>query len=183
MTVGPARSVRDIEAFLLRYSTEEVPLAGDVPAVLVSHGVQCAEVLHTEFPDDPELQIAGLLHDIGLLLVPGDELGHPRHGADYVRGLFGERTAAIISLHVDAQRYLEATVAGYKVTPPPTAAFAEQPEPMTAQEIHRFRAHPLFGATVALRHADDRAGDNDRRDPTLGVWRTRMDQLAARSRS
>jgi predicted HD phosphohydrolase len=183
MTVVPARSVQDIEDLFLRYQAEEVPLAGDVPAVLISHGVQCAEELSAEFPDDPELQVAGLLHDIGLLLVPGDELGHPRHGAQYVRGLFGDRTAAIIGLHVDAQRYLEATVPGYRVTPPPTAAFAEQPEPMTEEEIHQFRAHPLFRDAIALRHADDRAGDDARRESGLGVWRSRMADLAARIRS
>jgi predicted HD phosphohydrolase len=183
MNVSPARSVQEIEDFILRYSAEETPLAGDVPAVLISHGVQCAEELYAEFPSDLELQVAGLLHDIGLLLVPGDELGHPRHGATYVREMFGERTSAIIALHVDAQRYLEATVPGYRVIPPPTAAFAEQPEPMTESEIERFRADPLFEVCVALRHADDRAGDCDRREATLGVWRARMDELKARSRS
>jgi predicted HD phosphohydrolase len=158
-------------------------MAGDVPAVLVSHGVQCAEVLAREHPDDLELQIAGLLHDIGLLLVPGDELGHPHHGAAYARGLFGDRVAGIITLHVDAQRYLEATVPGYRVEPPPTAAFATQPEPMTPADIERFLAEPLSEAALSLRHADDAAGDDQRRETGFATWAGRMADLAARRAS
>jgi predicted HD phosphohydrolase len=180
MTVIAADSIDEIISFLTRYSTVEEPMAGDVPAVLVSHGVQCAEVLAREHPDDLELQVAGLLHDIGLLLVPGDEMGHPQHGAAYTRGLFGDRVADIIRLHVDAQRYLEATVPGYRVVPPPTAGLAEQPEPMTPEGVGRFLAEPLSSSAINLRHADDAAGDDGRREKSFEPWDSRMAALAAR---
>lgn len=176
---GPAASVDEIHRFLDHHSRIEEPVAGDIPAVLVSHGVQCAEILAAEHPGDAELQLAGLLHDVGLLLVPGDELGHPRHGADYVRGLFGDRVAGIIAIHVDAQRYLEATVDGYAVVPPPTAAFAEQPTRMTPDGIARFLAEPLAEAALTLRHADDRGSDEYRRGDDLTGWVALMHQVAA----
>src|ERR1700761_5524147 len=99
-----ARTVDDIGQLLHSWAAVEEPVAGDVPAVLVAHGVSCADLLAEWHREDLELQVAGLLHDIGLLLYPGDELGHPRHGAEYVRELLGARTARLIELHVDAQR-------------------------------------------------------------------------------
>jgi predicted HD phosphohydrolase len=176
--VTPAQSVEEVHSLLARYAAEEIPIAGDVPAVLISHGVQCAEVLAADRPGDLALQVAGLLHDIGLLLVPGDELGHPRHGADYVRDLFGGRCAQLIAIHVDAQRYLESTEDGYRVTPPPTASFAQQPRPMTPAEQAEFSEHPMFADAIALRRADDRASDCERREGDLGAWVDAMRTLA-----
>lgn len=169
-TVAPAGSVAEIHAFLASFAAVREPIAGDVPADLVRHGVRTADLLAAEHPGDLELQVAGLLHDIGLLLVPGDELGHPRHGARYVRGLFGDRCAELIDRHVDAQRYLEATVPGYTVAPPPTAAFAEQATAMTAAEAAAFEAHPMFAAITALRSADDRADGAAGTKLLRGVW-------------
>jgi predicted HD phosphohydrolase len=176
-----AHSLSDIFAVLERYVAVEEPLAGDIPAVLVSHGVQCAEVVAQKFPDDLELQLAGLLHDIGLLLVPGDELGHPDHGSRFVRDVLGDRVGDLIALHVDAQRYLEATVEGYAVTPPPTAGAAPQPEPMSRPEIVAFEGEPLFASAVALRHADDAGSDSERRETVGGlrVWVDRARPLVA----
>ncbi|MGY2112312.1 HD domain-containing protein [Nocardia gipuzkoensis] len=176
--VRPAASIEDIAVLLDRFGGVEEPMAGDIPAVLVSHGVQCAELLSVRYPEDIELQLAGLLHDIGLLLVPGDELGHPRHAADYVRHLFGHRVAGIIALHVDAQRYLEATAENYLVTPPPTATFAEQPAPMSDAEIKAFLAQPLASAALSLREADDAAVDETRREHDLGTWIDLMERVS-----
>jgi predicted HD phosphohydrolase len=179
--VAAASSVDEICALLDRYSRVETPLAGDIPAVLVTHGVQCAEILAAEQPADLELQVAGLLHDVGLLLAPGDELGHPRNGAAYVRDLLGDRVAKLIELHVDGQRYLEATEDGYTVAPPPTASFAEQPARMTDEEMRAFLAEPLCEAVLRLRRADDRAANAHRRGDDLTVWRGVMAGVAASS--
>ncbi len=169
--VTPPRSVSDVRNFLLFWSKVEEPLAGDVPAEVVAHGAACADHLSNWHPHDLELSVAGLLHDVGLLLVPGDELGHPAHGADYARPLFGGRTADLIALHVNAQRYLELTVDGYRVKPPPTAAFAAQPSLMTVEEAAAFQKHPLFRFALELRRADDAASEPEARADAEGIAR------------
>jgi len=178
--ITPARSVAEVLELLSHFGTIEVETAGDVPAVLVSHGVQCAELLAAEYPDDFELQVAGLLHDVGLLLVPGDEIGHPRHGANYVRPLFGSRVADIILLHVDAQRYFATTIAGYNAAPAPTVGFAEQPLAyMIAEEVESFESEPLFKDVIAFRQADDAGKDEFRRGDDLRVWVDRMNEIVS----
>src|SRR5256885_8338848 len=127
---GSASSVAEIRDLLVRFANVEEVVAGDVPAVLVSHGVQCAELLAREHPDDLELQVAGLLHDVGLLIQPGDEIGHPRNGADFVRTLLGPRVAGLIALHVDAQQYLALTRPDYQAGIAPTEGIVEQPPDM-----------------------------------------------------
>lgn len=154
-----ANTVDEVGQLLRKWAAVEEPVAGDVPAVLVAHGTVCAELLAAWHSEDIELQVAGLLHDVGLLLYPGDELGHPTHGANYVRKLLGQRTARLIELHVDAQRYLELTMAGYEVMPPPTATFAPQPKPMSLAAARAFEQDPLFEPALELRRADDAASD------------------------
>ena len=170
----PAHSVIEVHRLLVSNAVQETPIAGDVPAQLVSHGLQCAMLLAASHPDDLSLQLAGLLHDVGLLLVLGDELGHPQHASDYVRPLFGDRCADLIALHVTAQRYLERTIAGYRVVPPPTAAFAAQPDEMIDPEREAFEKHALFLPALELRRADDAANEEIRPFDRLPLWLTRM---------
>ena len=183
--VPVARTAEEVGQLLHRWAAVEEPVAGDVPAVLVAHGMVCADLLAEWHSEDLELQVAGLLHDIGLLLCPGDELGHPAHGARYVRGLVGHRTARLIELHVDAQCYLQRTALGYEVTPPPTASFAPQAEPMSAAAARAFEQDPLFEAALELRRADDAASDETVRADAVALERQlqRVRCLAARTRS
>ena len=37
---------------------------------LLAHALQCAQLLRDVAPDDVELQVAGLVHDVGTALVP-----------------------------------------------------------------------------------------------------------------
>ena len=180
-----AGTVDDAAQLLRSWATVEQPVAGDVPAVLVAHGALCADLLARWHSEDLELQVAGLFHDVGLLLYPGDELGHPAHGARYVRPLLGPRTARLIHLHVDAQRYLERTAPGYEVTPPPTAAFAPQPQVMSDAAARTFEQDPLFEAALELRRADDAASDQTARadDATLERQLDRVRRLAERTGS
>lgn len=177
-----ASTVDEVGQLLHRWAAVEEPVAGDVPAVLIAHGSVCADLLAQWHSADLELQVAGLLHDIGLLLCPGDELGHPANGAQYVRILLGHRTARLIELHVDAQRYLELTAPGYEVTPPPTAAFAAQPDRMSPAAARAFEQDPLFEPVLELRRADDAASDQTVRVGPLTLQRQvqRVRSLAAR---
>lgn len=79
--------------------------SGD-PVDLHDHALQTAALLRRSRPADKELQVAGLVHDIGHLLRSGDDAGHADHAADAVRALLGERVAHLVRLHVPAKRYL-----------------------------------------------------------------------------
>lgn len=130
--------------------------SGD-PVDILDHDLQCAQLLRRSHPDDEELQLAGLLHDIGHKLVPGDDAGHGKHGADAIRGLLGNRVARLIELHVVAKRYLAATDTAHTATLSPASqrTLIAQGGPMTDAEIAEFRADPDFTAALALRRADD----------------------------
>ncbi|MGY4101726.1 hypothetical protein ACW2Q0_19550 [Nocardia sp. R16R-3T] len=75
----------------------------------MNHDLQCAELLRRTHSGDEELQLAGLLDDIGHKLAPGDDAGHAKHGANAIRALLGDRVARLVELHVVAKRYLAAT--------------------------------------------------------------------------
>lgn len=46
-------------------------------------GLQVAALLAMGHPDDEELQVSRLVHDIGHCLVPADETGHRGHAAGW----------------------------------------------------------------------------------------------------
>lgn len=145
--------------------------SGD-PVALLDHGLQVAAVLREWHPDDVELQVAGLVHDIGHLLDPGDEAGHATNAARAVRELLGERVAALVELHVPAKRYL-ATVEPQRALSPESARTLElQGGLMSPAEVAAFEASPHGMAGVTLRRADD-AGK------VIGLARPPLDELAA----
>lgn len=158
-------------------------MAGDVPSDLVRHGFEVATRLRTWEPNDVQLQVAGLLHDTGLLIAPGDELGHPNNGAMWVGELFGKRCAELIALHVDAQRYFDFADETYQPKIAPTASFAEQAAPMTEAEARDFVAHPYSAAAMVLRRADDHTDqvDSSEAAPDFETWTAIMKALAAQS--
>ena len=148
----------------------------------VDHGLQCAYELSQIAPDDIELQIAGLVHDIGHRLVPGDEAGHGRHGADAVRFLFGPRVADLVELHVPAKRYLVARERAYatSLSPDSVHTLALQGGPMRPLEMRGFEATPGAFDALLLRRADEGAKVRGRRVPSLREWVPVMDSQARR---
>ncbi|NEA67747.1 hypothetical protein [Streptomyces sp. SID12488] len=66
------------------------------PVDLHQHALQTAALLRRSRPADKELQVAGLVHVIGRLLVPGTPTRHARVAADAVRHLLGERVARLV---------------------------------------------------------------------------------------
>ncbi|MGR4881236.1 metal-dependent phosphohydrolase [Streptomyces sp. LARHCF249] len=63
-------------------------------------GLRTAALLRRAHPFDKELQIAGLVLDLGELLRPGDTASPRDHDvAEAVRPLLGERVARLIRLH------------------------------------------------------------------------------------
>ncbi|MFJ4713721.1 inositol oxygenase family protein [Streptomyces sp. NPDC088785] len=128
--------------------------SGD-PVDLHDHALQTAALLRRSHPSDKELQVAGLVHDLGHLLRPGDDAGHARTAADAVRGLLGDRVAHLIRLHVPAKRYLAAVEPSRALSPQSALTLAAQGGPMTPAEVAAYEADPHGAAAVELRQADD----------------------------
>ncbi|MFD7256229.1 hypothetical protein [Streptomyces sp. NPDC059874] len=61
-------------------------------------GLGTAALLRRSHPFDKELQVAGLVHDIGTLLCPGDRTFRADLAAAVVRPLLGERVAVLVAL-------------------------------------------------------------------------------------
>ena len=140
---------------------------------LLAHGLQCAALLSSRFPDDVELQLAGLVHDVGWILRPSDPDAHPGVGAAYVRPLLGPRVAWLVGGHVLAKRYLVTVDAGYRasLSSRSVETLAEQGGLLPPAAVARLDADPARrDALLALRRADDEAKDPSRAVPPLSAW-------------
>ena len=148
----------------------------------LDHGLQTAAHLSRDWPDDVELQIAGLLHD---LAHPWDDAGqtnHPSIGAAAVRDMLGERVAELIAGHVEAKRYLVAVAPEYRsrLSADSVATLEAQGGPLAPDEAARFASRPERRALVGLRLADDAAKVPGAVVPGLGDWLAPLRGLCAR---
>jgi predicted HD phosphohydrolase len=146
----------------------------------LDHGLQCAALLERARPDDHEIQVAGLVHD---LAHPWDSAGQPRHaamGAAAVRTVLGERVAALVRGHVPAKRYLVAVNPDYfaLLSPDSVMTLGEQGGAMTPAEVHDFEAQAHWEAMVELRMADEGAKVVGAVVPDLDHWRQRIIDVA-----
>ncbi len=145
----------------------------DIPGLtILHHGLQCAAILRSACPDDPELQLAGLLHDVGHVVAPGRPEDHGSVGAAFLRPLFGARVAALIEAHVPAKRYLVTTDRSYseRLSRGSLRTLTVQGELMTADEMREFRAGAHAEAALRLRTADEAAKDPTAEVPGLDSW-------------
>ncbi|MCI3278060.1 inositol oxygenase [Streptomyces cylindrosporus] len=60
------------------------------------HALRTAALLRRSRPADKELQVAGLVHDIGQVISPGDESRRAECAAEAVRPLLGERVYRLV---------------------------------------------------------------------------------------
>jgi len=176
------RAFADVDELFAMLAAGDHPVhSGQTDGVgLLAHGLQCAWELWTLFPDDDELAVAGLVHDIGHQLAPGDDAGHGNVAADAVRPLLGARVADLAALHVPAKRYLvtaEPTYGGVLSTVS-TDTLERQGGPMQPDDLARFLSHPHAHDAVALRRADDAAKVAGRSVPGLDNWRTVVRRVA-----
>src|SRR4051794_927516 len=149
----------------------------------LDHGLQCAALLERAHPDDHELHVAGLVHD---LAHPWDGPGQPRHaamGAAAVKSLLGQRVAALVRGHVPAKRYLVAVNPDYfaRLSPDSVMTLGEQGGAMTADEISAFEAQDHWEAMVEVRIADEGAKVTGAIVPPLDHWRDRVAYVARHS--
>lgn len=145
---------------LLVVGAEDLDAGGENAGFsLLDHGLQCARLARVRHPDDLELHVAALVHDIGQTLTDNDEAAHGIVGAQFVGPVLGERVAALVELHVPAKRYLVTTDKAYseRLSPASVASLAVQGGPMSDEEVASFERRPWSSDAVALRRYDESA--------------------------
>ncbi|WP_369231115.1 inositol oxygenase family protein [Streptomyces sp. R21] len=152
--------------------------SGD-PVDLHDHALQTAALLRRGHPSDKELQVAGLVHDIGHLLRPGDDAGHADRAADAVRALLGERVSRLVRLHVAAKRYLATASPGRGLSAQSALTLRVQGGAMSPAEAAAFERDPLADDAVTLRQADDAGKVVGLDAGVLEDWRTVLELVAA----
>jgi len=147
---------------------------------LLAHGLQCAALLAERAPADLELQVAGLVHDIGTVLEPGRPKTHAATGAHVVGPVLGRRVAALVGGHDRAKRYLVTADPEYRALLSAASVFTlgEQGGPLDDRECADFEADADYDALVMLRRADDEAKVAGRRVPALETWRAAAEGIA-----
>jgi predicted HD phosphohydrolase len=167
---------------LLGSGTCDAPPDREGALSITDHGLQCAYELMRQCPDDHELQVAGLLHDIGHRFVWPIADDHARAGADALGTLFGERVHWLIGHHVTAKRYLVTTEPDYidLLSDSSERSFWRQGGPMTENEQAAYEAQPNWLDGLVLRRADEAANTPERAVPPLSYWRLVLVGIADR---
>jgi len=149
---------------------------------LLAHALQCAQLLAAKAPGDTELQIAGLVHDIGTTIEPDHPATHAITGARAVRVLLGDRVADLVERHDEAKRYLVTVDAAYRerLSERSIETLADQGGLLDDAGRAAFEAHPDFEACVALRRADDDGKVPGLSTRGLETWRPAIDSLVDR---
>ena len=147
---------------------------------LLQHSLQCAQLLSKTAPDDLELQVAGLVHDLGTMLDPGRPASHARTGADAVEPLLGARVAALVGGHDQAKRYLVSSDPTYgdRLSEMSVLTLTFQGGEMGDTERTAFEQGEHFEHLIRLRRADDAAKVAGRAVPGLSEWRATVQQVA-----
>jgi predicted HD phosphohydrolase len=144
----------------------------------LDHALQCAAELKMIAPDDDELQIAGLLHDIASGRCASSH--HGDVGGRAVRTILGERIADLVRLHVDAKRYLVTMDASYgaNLSPVSVHTLKLQGGTMSAAEIASFEQERHWRDALTLRRADERAKTPSRSVPGIESWQPVLHRVA-----
>ncbi|MGD0189165.1 MAG: HD domain-containing protein [Rhizomicrobium sp.] len=146
----------------------------------LDHALQCAAELRAVTPDDEELQIAGLLHDIGSGRCTSSL--HGAVGGRAIRPLLGARIADLVRLHVDAKRYLVTTDPAYaaNLSRVSVHTLGLQGGAMSAAEIASFESERCWSDALMLRRADERAKTPGRGVPGIESWLPVLRRVAQR---
>jgi predicted HD phosphohydrolase len=152
---GPVLSVEEIVDVLSRGAGR--PLGPGQAVTQLEHALQTAASLRRDRPDDLELAVAGLVHDLGQLLPGARDETHAADGAAAVRAALGERVAGIVALHVEAKRYLVTTDDKYKerLASDSVVSLGRQGGAFAPTESTAFLARHWASDAVTLRRADD----------------------------
>ena len=148
---------------------------------LRAHALQCAYLLSREAPDDLELQVAGLVHDVYHAVDPTADAVHDREGARLVEPLLGARVARLVGGHVVAKRYLVSTDPAYQhaLSARSLETLAHQGGSLDAAARRAIEDSPDRHAMLALRRADDHAKVPGAVVPSIEHWRPVVEQLVS----
>ena len=179
-STSTSRRIAGLDGLLELLDAARLERDGEV-VDLLAHGLQCAAVLERTAPDDLELQVAGLVHDLGTVIEPDRPATHATTGAAVLRPLLGSRVASLVEGHEEAKRYLVTIDAGYRerLSPRSRATLRSQGGLLDPDGRAAFLARPEADALVALRRADDAAKDPTARVPGLDHWTLALYAVAA----
>ena len=148
---------------------------------LLAHGLQCAHLLSREAPDDLELQVAGLVHDVYHAVDPAADAVHDREGARLLEPLLGARVARLVAGHVVAKRYLVSADPTYRgvLSARSVETLGHQGGELDLVSRRAVEASPDCEAMLTLRRADDRAKVPGAVVPPLAHWRPVVERVLA----
>ena len=152
---------------------------GEVVDVL-AHSLQCAALLAEAAPDDLELQVAGLVHDVGTVLEPDKPATHAGTAERAVTPLLGARVGQLVGLHDVAKRYLVTVDPEYRaqLSKRSIDTLAAQGGLLDDSEREALEGSSVFTDLVTLRRADDGAKVVGRAVPPLASWRDAVESIA-----
>lgn len=174
---SPIRTVDGVFTLLAQGDTIDDDEAVD----LLAHSLQCAALLAVAAPDDLELQIAGLVHDIGTLVPESTADTHAVLGATAIADVFGDRVGRLVALHDVAKCYLVTVEPNYRrlLSERSVATLHEQGGLMDAEQRRAFESAKDFSDLLTLRRADDAAKQSGLDVGGLERWRDAAESVAA----
>ena len=177
-------SLSDIETLFARRGGEQY--SGE-PVTQLEHALQTAALAESNGADD-ELVTACLLHDLGHLVhdlgesptLRGLDDVHQYTALPFLRGLFPDRVLGSIQLHVDAKRYLCATLPGYEdaLSADSKRSLKLQGGVFSADQAAAFIARAGAVDAVRLRQWDDLAKVEGGATPPLTHFLARAQRCA-----
>ena len=154
-----------------------------------AHCEQAAALAAVQMPEDEEVILAALLHDVGHLIgMEADPqapegmggCGFPRHeeeGAVFLALLgFSKRICFLVRSHVQAKRYLVFKDPEYALSDASRTTLGYQGGAMSQEEAAEFEQSTDFAACLAMRKFDEAAKDENISVPDIATYHSLMEK-------